>query len=833
MASQNGIPTTMEDGVKELITEETAVNKELSDVLAKIKTLREARDKVLNDPKSQHNKTLDAAEQKIVAALEKKSQLYDDMNALRHSGKRGNIGDEQASIAENLSIWKLKRAPLRDAKDSLTDAIRKATKTVNEDTMRADKIRMKLPAVDGAQGEVVTIVEMDKIYKKLEQKLAKADKNPSQITLADHLRGEKKQYDKHRPNLEEYWRLVESIFDVKTKLAGYQKELETVTAELKAIEDKMTELSGQQRPRGETEGEKEEKEERKKESDKIWAEIQLVTKEIDVLRKEKQKTRDSIKTGENGQSSDELKELTTQRDAYFDKLKEIRAKIPTKTVSYNKAFHSDLIGSKGATIQGLQEEFGVVLNVNYDKGEIQIKGSEDDIGVCEEAVATLLKNVEDSKCSLEIPFDTAVSRELIGPGGSQITKMQEASGAKINVDSKTSTITITGMQAAVDLGKQIVEEFLSSTTRATIKFKPDLGDVVVGRGGKTVKRVQEESGAKNINIKKDSGTIEIMGSKDAVETAKQMYEELIQSFSSGGLELKVPGEMIGLVVGKGGATIMKLQDDTGCVVLVNRPEGKGYGKGGKGGMASVNIKGSAKGVAAARAMIEELMASNAKDTEKIPYDPNLRLFLIRPPKDDPSGICPLEKIKRESGCFRVEAVRGENYVSVTGKKEAVEKGVQMLKEMLDMNARDVVKIPFPAVLFGAIGVREEGSDSVMDGIRKEFGCEAASADKNSSTITIVAEAEAAASAAAKVKEMIASMEANIETITVPNERVIPIIIGSGGQNINRLRRETGVEINLDRDSMTAVLYGPAEGRAQALVALNKIFDEQKDRDGDA
>ena len=57
--------------------------------------------------------------------------------------------------------------------------------------------------------------------------------------------------------------------------------------------------------------------------------------------------------------------------------------------------------------------------------------------MCEEAVTTLLKNAEDSKCSATMKFDAGISREIIGPGGSQIQKMQEASGAKINVDSKS------------------------------------------------------------------------------------------------------------------------------------------------------------------------------------------------------------------------------------------------------------------------------------------------------------------------------------------------------------------------------------------------------------
>ena len=47
-------------------------------------------------------------------------------------------------------------------------------------------------------------------------------------------------------------------------------------------------------------------------------------------------------------------------------------------------------------------------------------------------------------------------------------------------------------------------------------------------------------GAKNISVKKETGTIEIMGSKAATEAAKETYEELIKSLQSGGMEMKVP-----------------------------------------------------------------------------------------------------------------------------------------------------------------------------------------------------------------------------------------------------------------------------------------------------
>ena len=53
-------------------------------------------------------------------------------------------------------------------------------------------------------------------------------------------------------------------------------------------------------------------------------------------------------------------------------------------------------------------------------------------------------------------------------------------------------------------------------------------------------------------------------------------------------------DMIGAIVGKGGSNIMAIQDATGCFINTNKPQSGGGGRGGKGGSASVTIKGPAK-----------------------------------------------------------------------------------------------------------------------------------------------------------------------------------------------------------------------------------------------
>ena len=63
-------------------------------------------------------------DQKIQAKLDKKNELYEEMQALRYGSKQAKEGDVQASIAENITIAKLKRGPLRDKRDECRDEIR-------------------------------------------------------------------------------------------------------------------------------------------------------------------------------------------------------------------------------------------------------------------------------------------------------------------------------------------------------------------------------------------------------------------------------------------------------------------------------------------------------------------------------------------------------------------------------------------------------------------------------------------------------------------------------------------------------------------------------------
>lgn len=130
--------------------------------------------------------------------------------------------------------------------------------------------------------------------------------------------------------------------------------------------------------------------------------------------------------------------------------------------------------------------------------------------------------------------------------------------------------------------------------------------LIIGRGGETIKDLQERSGC-HVNIvgenKSQNGLrpVNLIGSPEATAKAKQLILEIVESDSRGlgstaqpgrdrGFQdpytaqsgavgggsvdktIHVPSEAVGMIIGKGGETIKDMQRTTGCKINVNQPQ---------------------------------------------------------------------------------------------------------------------------------------------------------------------------------------------------------------------------------------------------------------------
>ncbi|KAH9574456.1 hypothetical protein CY35_01G058600 [Sphagnum magellanicum] len=116
--------------------------------------------------------------------------------------------------------------------------------------------------------------------------------------------------------------------------------------------------------------------------------------------------------------------------------------------------------------------------------------------------------------------------------------------------------------------------------------------LVIGKGGETIKYLQQQSGAK-IQVARDADSdprlstreVEIMGSAEQISHAEQLLKDVIsEQATSGGpgapggrgygpssgeqIQVKVPNNKVGLIIGRGGETIKSLQSRSGVRIQV-------------------------------------------------------------------------------------------------------------------------------------------------------------------------------------------------------------------------------------------------------------------------
>ncbi|XP_009114789.1 far upstream element-binding protein 2 [Brassica rapa] len=164
-----------------------------------------------------------------------------------------------------------------------------------------------------------------------------------------------------------------------------------------------------------------------------------------------------------------------------------------------------------------------------------------------------------------------------------------------------------------------------STTRK-IEVPSSKVGTLIGKGGEMVRNLQLSSGAK-IQIRRDSEAdpnaalrpVEIIGSLASIEKAEKLINEVIAQSEGGGvpalfvraapeqIEIKVPNDKVGVIIGRGGETIKNMQTKSRArIQLIPLEEGDGSKE------RTVRISGDKRQIDIATALIKDVMYQDTR-----------------------------------------------------------------------------------------------------------------------------------------------------------------------------------------------------------------------------
>ncbi|XP_012077120.1 far upstream element-binding protein 2 isoform X2 [Jatropha curcas] len=249
----------------------------------------------------------------------------------------------------------------------------------------------------------------------------------------------------------------------------------------------------------------------------------------------------------------------------------------------------------------------------------------------EEAEEPIIKNEETDDASPPQPegvTDTIVNDEATGHEHETVdTRETSFEDSKPDDDEKKEeNLSLEAEETASE----------TQTTSRKMDVPNDKVGVLIGKGGDTIRYLQYNSGAK-IQITRDADAdphsttrpVEIIGTLSNISKAEKLISAVIAEADAGGspslvarglpsaqtavvadqLEMQVPNEKVGLIIGRGGDTIKALQAKSGARIQLipqHLPEGDGSKE------RTVRVTGDRKQIEMAREMIKDVMNQNVR-----------------------------------------------------------------------------------------------------------------------------------------------------------------------------------------------------------------------------
>lgn len=201
---------------------------------------------------------------------------------------------------------------------------------------------------------------------------------------------------------------------------------------------------------------------------------------------------------------------------------------------------------------------------------------------------------------------------IIGRGGEQINKIQQDSGCKVQIAHDSAglserSVSLTGSPDAVQRAKMLIDDIVSRGHESTNGQSGSMQEMIIpagkagliiGKGGETIKQLQERAGVKMILIQDGSQPpnvdkpLRIIGDPYKVQQAKEMVNEILRERDhagfgergdygprmGGGIEIAVPRHSVGVVIGRSGEMIKKIQSDAGVKIQFKPDDGTGPDK---------------------------------------------------------------------------------------------------------------------------------------------------------------------------------------------------------------------------------------------------------------
>lgn len=321
-------------------------------------------------------------------------------------------------------------------------------------------------------------------------------------------------------------------------------------------------------------------------------------------------------------------------------------------------FHKDLIGPKGAQVNRLQDRYKVRINFprsansadddssvadgeaprrsNQAADEVIVKGPKKGADEARDELLSLLLYVKDNSNITTVSVSQSQVPSLIGAGGRELEALRLATGAHIDVPNNKDEsdgsarvdIRIKGTKKAVEEAKKRIEEaakVFDNTVTREIQVDKKHHRTIIGGGGEGIRKLVIAAGGPDDKQKinrmvrfpraedTEGSTIRIEGPKDVADKIAAQIQELVSERDSQMTEtMEVAPEKHRQLIGRGGETRRQLESKFSVSLDIPKQSVTGAAR------SQVKISGQPSDVEKAKAHIAELVKDQEVTTINVP-----------------------------------------------------------------------------------------------------------------------------------------------------------------------------------------------------------------------
>jgi predicted RNA-binding protein YlqC (UPF0109 family) len=217
-----------------------------------------------------------------------------------------------------------------------------------------------------------------------------------------------------------------------------------------------------------------------------------------------------------------------------------------------------IIGKGGENIKVIRKATKATIEIDWDASKIRIQSNDDD--QVQKAKEDIMEIVRNNQVEI-IVVGQPLLPLLLGVMGKPVrNKIIDEIGVKLEVIQDTRDIKVRGTKEKIDKAVVCVKEFLAANYTTMYEVAAEDTSLLLGGGADSVIKTLAGKFECDVHMQRDTNMVRIRGVQEKVEAAIADLKKTIHGGDGVVVEdLKVAENVMGKVIGKGGAKISEIE----------------------------------------------------------------------------------------------------------------------------------------------------------------------------------------------------------------------------------------------------------------------------------